>query len=276
MPTVVEHKLLSALCIILALAATIALIAGCSAGDSGAAAPTPEQLTVKVVKTLPYAPQTFTEGLVVDGDYLLVSAGMEGRSSLSRRDIATGEVVQQVDLDPQYFGEGITRVGDTIWQMTYQDGIAFRYDAQTFALTGQAHYTGEGWGLCSFNDSDPATMYMSDGTAELRVLNAADFSEQSRVTVTDSGTPVTKINELSCAPDGTLYANVFLTDWILKIDPTSGAVLARIDASALRPAETKGDINAVLNGIAHIPGTDRFYVTGKDWTVMYEVEFVTA
>ena len=257
-----------------ALIAVIGLVAGCSATPPPTQAPTGD-LTVRVIRELPYAPQTFTEGLEVDGDNLLVSAGMTGRSSLSRRDIETGEVVEEVILDPQYFAEGTTRVGEVIWQMTYKAETAFQYDAETLEQIGEAHYSGEGWGLCSWDD-DPATgtLYMSDGTAQLRRLAAADFTEQGRITVTENGQPVTRINELSCAPDGYLYANVFMTDDILQINPETGEVTGRIDASALRPEEAKRDINAVLNGIAHVPGTDHFYLSGKDWTVMYEVQFV--
>ena len=245
------------------------------AAPEPAAPAAPEELEVKVLRELPFDSSIFTEGLEVEGEDIWISAGLEGKSALVRQRIPTSEtelgaVTQRIELAPEYFGEGITRVGDAIWQVTYRAGKAFKYDAASLELLSTASYEGEGWGMCSFDDAE---MYMSDGSDEIRLLNAEDFSEKGRIAVTLEGEPQRLINELSCAPDGWIYANVFTTDQILRIDPAEGKVTGVIDASALRPAETKSNNEAVLNGIAHIPGSDHFYLAGKLWPVMYEVQF---
>lgn len=242
-----------------------------SSGSSTSVAPVSnvERLSVKVVATHPFDPETFTQGLEVDEDgTLLVSHGTYRHSGIYRRTL-DGTATVSSAIGDEYFGEGLTHVGDTIWMLTWKEHTAFRIDPQSLKPIDTVSYPGEGWGLCSTD----STIFMSDGTSTLTERDPQTFEELRRVNVTLSGAPVSKLNELSCAPDGSIYANVFLTNEIVRIDPATGTVTGLIDASGLRPVDAT-DPNAVLNGIAHIPGTDRFYLTGKLWPIMYEVRFV--
>ena len=155
-----------------------------------------------------------------------------------------------------------------MWQLTWRHGTAVKRDATSLAEVARTNYSGEGWGLCSFGDR----LIMSDGTSQLRVLDPDTFVERERIQVTRDGAPLDKLNELDCT-DGHIYANRFLTSEIVRIDAASGNVTDTIDASALA-SNAAPDPNNVLNGIAHIPGTDRFLVGGKRWPQLYEVRFV--
>ena len=224
----------------------------------------------------PFDQDSFTQGLEVAPDgTLLVGTGQEGQSRLYRRTLdAAGSArdaeLASVDLDPQYFGEGITQVGDSVWQLTWQDGVALRRDADTLEATGRATYDGEGWGLCARDDE----LIFSDGSAELRRMDPDSLEERERFRVTSDGAPVTGLNELECVGDD-IYANVFTTTDIVRIDANSGEVTALIDASAL-PNHASPDPNNVLNGIAHLPGTDEFLLAGKRWPDLYRVTFEPA
>ncbi|WP_276848126.1 glutaminyl-peptide cyclotransferase [Corynebacterium pyruviciproducens] len=244
-----------------------------SSADKAASIP---RLRVEVLNQLFFDPSTFTQGLEVNEDgTLLVSHGMYRQSGIYRRTL-DGQVQESHRLADQYFGEGFTRVGSDVWMLTWKENTAFRLDAATLAVKETVSYPGEGWGLCSFEgDGQAQSMYMSDGTATLQERDPQTFALRRTVAVTAGGSPVTKLNELSCAPDGSLYANIFLTDEIVRIDPATGEVTGLIDASGLRP-ERASDPNAVLNGIAHIPETDHFYLSGKMWPTLYEVRFVPA
>ena len=239
-----------------------------------------EQLRAEIVATHPHDRGAFTQGLEVDGTELLEGTGLEGRSWLSARALDTSDVPavitqsdrMRVDLDDDLFGEGITVSGDTVWQLTWTAGVASARDRDTLSERRRVDIDGEGWGLCARADD----LVMSDGSAELTFRDPVTFDERDRVTVRRDGRPVTQLNELECADDGTVYANVWKTDDIVRIDPATGQVEAQIDASALRDALPDGaadDID-VLNGVAQIPGTDRFLVTGKYWPALFEVRFV--
>ena len=231
-------------------------------------APEAQQLTPEIVERYDYDPALFTQGLEVEDDgTLLVSTGQYGSSGMYRI-TPEGDVVQEVSLPEAYFGEGMTRVGDSLWQLTWQEGTAFRRDAASLETTDTAHYDGEGWGLCATDD----TLIFSDGSAELRRMDPDTLAELERFEVTYQGAPVDGLNELECVGDD-IYANIFTTTDIVRIDATSGNVTAIIDASSL-PNNADDDINNVLNGIAHIPGTDEFYLTGKRWPDLYRVRFV--
>ncbi|QGU02609.1 Glutamine cyclotransferase [Corynebacterium kalinowskii] len=248
------------------LLSTCSLLSGC--GTAPAPDPVPEsgaaQFTVEIVRTLPGDPGSFTQGLEVsrrDPNELIVGTGWLGESRIYRRTMDGAEVAS-ADLKATEFGEGIAQTTDAIWQLTWQNGVAYQRDPETLEVIGQASFPGEGWGLCALD----ASLYMSDGTESLRVLDSVTFAEKGRV-----ATGVDKLNELECA-DGAIYANRFLTTEIVKLSP-GGEVLGLIDASGLSNNATR-DPNNVLNGIAHIPGTDRFYLTGKRWPDVYEVRFV--
>ncbi|MDO5032722.1 glutaminyl-peptide cyclotransferase [Corynebacterium sp.] len=256
----------------LALAATVGLSA-CTASDAPNPAqesPTePESLSVTVLEHTSMIPDSFTQGLEVDAEgNLLVGTGQYGQSRLMR--LRPGETTpsQSVDLDPEFFGEGITQAGEHIWQLTWKAGEAIQRDAATFEETGRVRYPGEGWGLCNAGSQ----LVMSDGSAQLRHLDPQTFEEIApRTTVTRQGQPVDNLNELECV-DGAVFANVWMSEEILRIDPDSGQVTGVIDAAGLNEngPRTPDD---VLNGIAHIPGTDEFWITGKRWVDLYRVRF---
>ncbi|MBF0663168.1 glutaminyl-peptide cyclotransferase [Rhodococcus sp. (in: high G+C Gram-positive bacteria)] len=257
-----------------------AAVAGCADRQVAEPGEPPEQLRVEVLATHPHDPGAFTQGLEVDGGELLEGTGLEGRSWLSARPLDTSTVPAviapddrtRVELDDDLFGEGITVAGDTVWQLTWKDGVALARDRDTLGERRRVDIDGEGWGLCARSDD----VVMSDGSSELTFRDPVTFAERGQVTVHRDGRAVSQLNELECAEDGTVYANVWKTDEILRIDPATGRVEAQIDASALRdelPAEDAGAVD-VLNGIAQIPGTDRFLVTGKYWPALFEVRFV--
>ncbi|MDO5671071.1 MAG: glutaminyl-peptide cyclotransferase [Corynebacterium sp.] len=255
------------------VAATITALSsavGLSACSPEAAQPAEvERLVPEIIATHPFDDTSFTQGLEVEeSGTLLVGTGWHGESRLYRSTMA-GEELNSVDLEPEFFGEGITRHDDHIWQLTWQAGIAVKRDAETLAELDRTSYPGEGWGLCSTGSE----LIMSDGTSQLRRLDPDTFAELGRVEVTLDGKEQSGLNELECV-DGDVYANVFLSTDILRID-AAGTVTALIDASAL-PNNAEPDPNHVLNGIAHLPGTDRFLLAGKRWPDLYEVELVPA
>lgn len=249
---------------LLVLAGAVALLSlsACAAG--------PEHLVVHVDATYPHDPGAFTEGLLYAHGYLYESTGLAGRSSLREVDLATGAVVRQRDLPQPYFGEGLALVGDRLIQLTWRSHVAFEWDRATFNPLGRFHYDTEGWGLCF----DGTSLYMSDGSATLYRRDPATFALKGTLTVRQSGRPVKNLNELECVGDS-IYANVWLTDRIVRIDKSSGRVTAVIDASSLRKRMPPlGNQDAVLNGIAHDPATGRFFVTGKLWPKLFQVSFV--
>ncbi|SNV61936.1 glutamine cyclotransferase [Corynebacterium imitans] len=254
------------------LTACALALGGCASVEPGASAGGVEKLRAVVQERYPFDSASFTQGLEVAADgTLLVGTGQEGQSRIYRRTLENADAeLASVDLDPEFFGEGITQVGDSVWQLTWQDGVALRRDANTLEETDRATYDGEGWGLCARQDE----LIFSDGSAELRRLDPETFAERERFTVTANGAPVAGLNELECVGDA-VYANVFTTTDIVRIDATTGEVTALIDASAL-PNNAEDDPNNVLNGIAHLSDTEEFLFTGKRWPDMYRVTFEPA
>jgi len=247
--------------------AGLVLVGACSTTTTPPGGPSNGPAKVEVLATTPHDTGAFTEGFELVDGVLYEGTGLEGESQLRRVDPATGVVQQKVDLPPEMFGEGIAVVGDRVWQLTYRNGIAIQRDKTSFAEVRRATYTGEGWGLC-FDDK---RLVMSDGTAKLTFRDPSTFAETGSVQVTEDGRPLQMINELECV-GGSVWANVWQTDKIVRIDPATGKVTAGIDASSLRPANVpKSD---VLNGIAAVPGTDEFLVTGKNWPSVFRVRFV--
>ena len=223
----------------------------------------------EVVATRPHDQGAFTEGLEIDGTTRYESTGMKGRSGVTATDLATGAPVASATLPGNLFGEGITLAGATLWQLTWKDETAFARDPRTLAEKRRVHYDGEGWGLCTRADR----VVMSDGSDTLTFRDPDTFAVTGSVRLTSHHSA--QLNELDCAADGSIYANVWQTDHILRIDPDSGAVLADIDAGGLlKPTERAG--TDVLNGIAQLPGTDHFLITGKYWPTAFEVRFVPA
>ena len=229
----------------------------------------PAAMRMQVIRSLPHDPEAFTQGLVYDDGKLYESTGLRGRSTLRRVALETGEVEQRVELPDDVFAEGLARVGDTLVQITWQSGKAFVWTLDGFDRVREHEYRGEGWGLCY----DGARLIMSDGTEYLGFYDPDTFERVGEVRVTRAGRPVRKLNELECV-DGVVYANVWMDDHIARIDPESGEVTAWIDASGLLEEEHRHGREDVLNGIAYVPETGRFLLTGKNWARLYEVEFV--
>jgi glutaminyl-peptide cyclotransferase len=213
----------------------------------------------------PHDPDAFTQGLEYLGGYLYEGTGLNGRSSIRKVELETGKVVRQRAVPSVYFGEGITIWKSALIELTWQSQIALVYNRDTFEPRRMFTYTGEGWGLTH----DATNLIMSDGTADLRFLDPETFKERRRVTVTDGGRPVVRLNELEYVK-GQVLANIWTTDDIVRIDPVSGRVLGRIDLRGLLPApQTAAD---VLNGIAYDPARDRLFVTGKLWPKLFEIK----
>ena len=221
--------------------------------------------TYTVVRTYPHDRDAFTQGLQYTDGVLYEGTGLNGRSSIRKVKLETGEVLQKRDVDAQYFGEGITVWKSELFQLTYQSGIAFTYDRQTFAPKRSFTYTGEGWGL-THNQSN---LIMSDGTEYLRVLDPATFAERRRLRVTADGRPLKNLNELEYVK-GEIFANVWQTEYVARIDPSSGRVKAYIDLRGLLTPREAASVD-VLNGIAYDPAADRLFVTGKLWPKLFEI-----
>ncbi len=238
------------------------------AGSGAAVAERAARLRVEVQRGLPHDPRAFTQGLVLVNGELYESVGRYGRSAVRRLDRETGEVLAETALPPELFGEGLAAVGERLIQLTWREGVAIVYDRRTLAEEGRLRYDGEGWGLCD----DGRRLYQSDGSANLTVRHRESFAELERLAVTLDGRPLDRLNELECA-EGWIYANVFGSDQIVRIDPLSGRVAAVIDASGLLTPRQRRAAD-VLNGIAFDPASGRFLVTGKLWPRMFEVEFV--
>jgi glutamine cyclotransferase len=221
-----------------------------------------------IVHAYPHDRDAFTQGLEYVDGVIYEGTGLNGRSSIRKVKLETGEVLQKRDLPQQHFGEGVTLVGPVLFQLTWQSGIAFTYDRTTFAPKGSFKYTGEGWGLTHDRDN----LIMSDGTEFLRVLDPATFGERRRIKVTALGQPVKNLNELEYVK-GEILANVWMTDAIARIDPGSGRVNGYIDLRGILPAGQQSS-DAVLNGIAYDAAGDRLFVTGKLWPRIFEIRLV--
>ncbi|RMI29658.1 glutaminyl-peptide cyclotransferase [Nocardia stercoris] len=222
---------------------------------------------LQVVATHPHERDAFTEGLEVDGNVRYESTGMLVASTVRATDATTGRELARVALPPDMFGEGLTLAGSTLWQLTWQSGVAFDRDPVTLAERRRVHFDGEGWGLC-FRDG---RLLMSNGTDTLTYRDPVTFAVTGTVRLTSHNN--VQLNELDCSADGTVYANTWPSDHILRLDPATGRVLADIDAAGLLSITEKAGAD-VLNGIAQIPGTDRYLITGKYWPTLFEVRFV--
>jgi glutaminyl-peptide cyclotransferase len=257
-----------------ALLGALALaVAGCAAAAPASApapAPAVERLRPTVLAELPHDTDAFTQGLELSADGTLYEGtGLAGRSQLRELDPATGDVRREVSLPGSLFGEGITVVDDRIWQLTWEDGVALEWDRADLTLRRQVPIDGEGWGLCRDGDR----LVRSDGTDRLRFHDPDSFAETGSVAVTLDGEPVTEINELECV-DGQVWANIWQTDRIVRIDPTDGRVTAVVDAAGLIDDERRADAD-VLNGIAALGG-DEYLLTGKLWPASFRVRFTPA
>ncbi len=225
--------------------------------------------TYDVVGEYPHDPDAFTQGLIYRDGFLFESTGLNGRSSLRKVRLETGDVVQRRDVDARYFAEGLTDWGNRLVQLTYQTNVGFVYDLETFEPRGTFNYDGEGWGLAR----DDRRLIMSDGSSRLRFIDPETFREIRRLEVTDAGRPVDDLNELEFVK-GSIYANVWYVERIAMIDPSDGRVTGWIDVSGLTSRMTpRPDVGggAVPNGIAYDASADRLFVTGKLWPRLFEI-----
>jgi glutaminyl-peptide cyclotransferase len=221
----------------------------------------------EVVHTYPHDPTAFTEGLFYLNGFLYESTGLEQHSSIRKLRLETGEVLQKYDVPPQYFGEGIVNWHDHLISLTWKSHVGFVRDLATFKVQRQFHYEGEGWALTQ----DGKQLLMSDGTPEIRLLNPETLVPIGRIQVTLEGKPVNNLNELEWVR-GEIYANLWQTNWILRIDPHDGHVVGAINmAGLLSPSDIVKGQTDVLNGIAYDAKSDRLFVTGKNWPKLFEI-----
>jgi len=241
----------------------------CLAGSAVAAQNAPPVQQVEIVRTYPHDPAIFTEGLLYRDGALYESSGLRGQSSLRRVRIEDGRTEIQASLPDTVFGEGIVDWGDEIIGVTWRDGAGYRWDARTLRLRSGFDFDGEGWGLTR----DGESLILSDGSPILHFLDPASFQERRRIRVTADGKPVAMLNELEWV-DGEIYANVWKTDRIARIDPVTGAVKAWIDLAAVDRLGGGHDSEDVPNGIAWDATGRRLFVTGKRWTKLFEIRLL--
>lgn len=252
------------------LALALALFQGwggaLAAGQDGLETVTAElpRCDYEVVRTLPHRTDAFTQGLALADGLLYEGTGLYGRSTLSLLDPASGRVLGERPLAGEYFGEGITVLGDRVYQLTWREGTGFLYDRKTLEPLGSFRYPGEGWGLTH----DGRRLLMSDGSPVLRFLDPGPLEETGRITVQARGRPVAALNELEYAR-GEVLANVWRSDMLLRIDPEDGNVLGWIDLGPLRAREGRLPEEAVPNGVAFDAASGELTVTGKLWSRLY-------
>ena len=224
-------------------------------------------LGYQILQTYPHDPEAYTQGLVFHDGYLFESTGRYGTSTLRKVEVETGRVIASVAIDSTYFAEGLALVGSELVQLTWKAGIAFVYDVETLELKTQHEYDGDGWGLCF----DGASLFMSDGSSKIFERDPRTFEILSEITVLLEGFSLPQLNELECVGEF-IYANVYLTNRIVKFHKRSGEVVDEIDGFSLSLlAGRANDADAVLNGIAYIEETGVFLVTGKFWETLFAI-----
>jgi glutamine cyclotransferase len=243
----------------------------CALAGAGAAQAAIPVYGFVVKKTYPHDPQAFTQGLFFRDGYMYESTGLKGSSTVRKVELATGKVMQKKDLAPELFGEGITGIGNDIVSLTWTSQVGFVFDMKSFKLRQRFSYAGEGWGLAN----DGQRIFMSDGSSSIRILNAKSLAETDRIQVTADGKPIDRLNELEWV-DGELFANIWGTDVIARIDPGTGQVRGWIDLTGLLDPARRGTTSpdAVLNGIAYDSKQHRLFVTGKLWPQLFEIDLV--
>jgi glutaminyl-peptide cyclotransferase len=258
--------------LILTFALFLLLFSGCG-GSSASLLVSPMQVAdvveyqPEIINQYPHDTSAFTQGLFYHNGFIYESTGQYGSSSLRRITLETGVTQQQFSLQNNYFAEGAALVGNHILQLTWQSGTGFVYDSATMAFITTFSYTGQGWGLTA----DDNFIYMSDGTATIRKLDPVTFQKTGEITVHDNQGNITLLNELEFIGDE-LWANIWKSNEIIRIDVTSGTVTGRTNLTVLRPSSTLSDADAVLNGIAWDKTTNRIFVTGKRWPILYEIQ----
>lgn len=223
---------------------------------------------LEVVKEFPHDEKSFTQGLFFHGGTLYESTGMYGESTFKTVELSTGKALKKLDFDRKYFLEGSVIMGDELFILTWENKLAFIYDASTLKYKASYSYPREGWGLTT----DGKRLIASDGSAKLYFMDSK-FKLSGTVTVKLNGRPVSNLNELEYI-DGKIWANVYLTDMILIINPSTGVTEGVVDCSGLLPERLRDSRTDVLNGIAHDPQAKKTYLTGKYWKRLYEIKLV--
>jgi glutamine cyclotransferase len=219
----------------------------------------------EVVNTYPHDPAAYTQGLVFSNGGFLESTGREGYSTLRRVEL-TGKVLEQVSIPRPYFAEGLALLNGKLYQLTWQQGVGFIYDAATFDKLGEFKYSGEGWGLTT----DGRSLILSDGSSSIRFLDPVDFKVTKTISVVDRGRSIDSLNELELI-QGEIYANIWHSDRIARIDPQNGQVKDWIDLTGLKELSGVSEEEGVLNGIAYDEANGRLFVTGKLWPKLFEI-----
>lgn len=226
----------------------------------------PSTVAVKALQRFPHDPAAFCQGLIVVDGQVWEGTGKYGESQLRKLDLKSGKVVSSAVLPKEYFGEGITHHDGKIYQLTWRENVCLVYDQATLKALDTLHYSGEGWGLAS----DGKHLYLSDGTASIRVIDPDQFKVVRRIRVRVGSRNVDQLNELEFV-NGELWANIWHSDYIARIEPKSGQILGWLDASGLWPANQRPSVEHVLNGIAYDQSTKKLYLTGKYWPTLFEV-----
>src|ERR1700730_2018603 len=260
----VMRGILSRLVVVFLLTACSPFLAGQTSYQ--ASAKSPQEYTFTIVRMFPHDTSAYTQGLAYRDGFLYEGTGLNGRSSLRKVRLETGEVIQHVDLGAEFFGEGITLVKDSVLQLTWKSEIGFVYDLNNFHLLRRFSYSGEGWGLAT----NGREIFMSDGTSEIRVLDAETLQEQRRFRVHDGSTPVEQLNELEFV-EGQIFANVWHSSRVARISAQTGDVVGWIALTGLLSPVYRLESEAVLNGIAYDPIRKRLFVTGKLWPSVFEI-----
>lgn len=229
----------------------------------------PELYSYRVISTYPHDKTAYTQGLVYHKGYLYESTGREGRSTLRKVEIETGEILKVHNLDSKFFGEGLVVHEGQLYQLTWRNNVGFVYDIQSFEEIKRVHYTTQGWGLTSNGEE----LIMSDGTNKLYFFEPEYFTVTSSLEVYDNKSQVWQLNELEYI-NGEIWANIYTTDRIARIEPSTGKVLAYIDLSGILPASDQHSELAELNGIAWDSDKERIFVTGKNWPRLFEIRLV--
>ncbi|MEG3089615.1 glutaminyl-peptide cyclotransferase [Sphingomonas sp. PB4P5] len=250
----------------LAVAALLLSCAGSSAQDAPSGSNTPPIVQPVIVASYPHDPQAFTEGLLITDGKLYESTGREGASHIRQIDLKTGKVLRQITLPPALFGEGIVAWGKELRSVVWHGGLGYRWSLPKLKQVGSFRYDGEGWAMTD----DGHHIILSDGTPVLRFLDPKTMQVVRRLEVTYDGRPVRQLNELEYV-NGEIFANIWMTPLIVRIDPATGRVAKMIDLSLLAKRVGVTDPDAVANGIAYDRAARKLYVTGKNWPTLFEI-----
>lgn len=228
---------------------------------------TPVQtLSFSIVRTLPHDVDAFTQGLVIHNGEFIESTGQNGQSTIRRVEISTGRIKRLEKLEGRYFGEGVTVLNGRAYMITWLSQTGFIFDPSTLRRLDNFSYAGEGWGLTN----DGTRLILSNGSNTLSVINASTYAVERSITVTMNGSPVSQLNELEWI-DGQIWANVWQTERLVRIDPATGNVTAIVDLTGILPSSARSSKTDVLNGIAYDSKTKALYVTGKNWPWVFQI-----